>query len=100
MKFFCVYMLADSPNGTLYVGMTSDLKKRVYEHKWGLVEEFTSKYDVHSLVWYEAHESAESAIAREGQLKKWNRHWKIREIENMNPSGKTFTKHWADRSGV
>ena len=85
MKHFCVYMLADGPNGTLYVGMTSDLRKRIYEHKNGLVEGFTSRYKIHSLVWYEVHESAESAIARERQLKKWNRHWKIREIENMNP---------------
>jgi len=81
-------MLSDGPNGTLYVGMTSDLKKRAYEHKKGLVEGFTSKYVLHSLVWYEAYESAESAIAREKQLKKWNRHWKIREIESMNPEWK------------
>ena len=88
MKFFCVYILADGPNGALYVGMTSDLKKRVYEHKNGIVEGFTSKYDECSLMWYEAHESAQSAIAREKQLKNWNRHWKIREIEKVNPEWK------------
>ena len=82
-------MLADGLNGTLYTGVTSDLAKRVYEHKNGLVEGFTRKYNAHRLVWYEAHESAESAIMREKQIKKWNRHWKIREIEKMNP-------HWED----
>ena len=84
-KYFCVYMLASDRNGTLYVGMTSNLVKRVWEHKEGVVPGFTSEYDVHKLVWYEQHESAESAITREKRIKKWNRDWKIKLIEESNP---------------
>lgn len=69
----------------MYTGVTSDLAKRVYEHKLRLVEGFTKKYNVHRLVWYEAHDSAESAIIREKQIKKWKRAWKLRLIEEENP---------------
>jgi len=69
----------------LYTGVTSDLIKRVYEHKNNLGEGFTRKYNVHRLVWYEMHESAESAISREKQIKKWNRKWKLNLIERDNP---------------
>ena len=85
MKNFYVYILASKKNGTLYVGVTSGLAKRVYEHKNGLVDGFTKKYNVHNLVWYEVHDSAESAITREKQIKKWNRAWKLELIEKENP---------------
>ena len=80
-----VYMLASKPNGTLYIGVTSDLVKRVWEHKNGEADGFTKKYKIHALVWYEQHEEIESAIVREKQIKKWNRQWKIRLINEMNP---------------
>ncbi len=85
MKNFYVYMLCSKRNGTLYTGVTSDLVKRTYEHKNDLAEGFTKKYGVHRLVWYEVHETAEAAITREKQLKKWNRKWKLRLIEKDNP---------------
>ena len=82
----CVYMLTSKYNGTLYIGVTSDLPKRIWEHKEGFVEGFTEKYNVHLLVWYEVHESMDEAIVREKQLKKWNRQWKIRLINELNPN--------------
>ena len=81
----CVYLLASKRNGTLYTGVTSGLTKRVWEHKNNLVEGFTKKYGVHSLVWYEVHETMESAIAREKAIKNWKRNWKIKVIEEKNP---------------
>ncbi len=84
-KRFWVYMLASGRNGTLYIGVTSDLVKRVWQHKEGFVDGFTKKYGVKSLVWFEPHESAEAAIGREKQLKRWNRAWKVTLIEEMNP---------------
>ena len=86
MKHPCTYILASSWNGTLYVGVTSDLIKRVWEHKNDLVDGFTKKYRVHHLVWFEQHESMESAIAREKNIKDWQRTWKIRLIEEANPT--------------
>ena len=88
MRSFYVYMLCSRRNGTLYIGLTSDLIKRVYEHKNNLVAGFTKKYNVHSLVWYEVHDSAETAIQREKQIKKWERPWKLRLIEELNPQWK------------
>jgi putative endonuclease len=85
MKNFYVYILCSNRNGTFYTGVTSDLVKRIYEHKNNLVEGFTKKYNVHSLVWYETHESAESAIIREKRIKKWKRAWKLKLIEQTNP---------------
>jgi len=85
-KRFTIYILASKRNGTLYIGVTSDLAKRVWEHKNHLAEGFTRKYGVDRLVYYETHETAESAIAREKKLKKWNRAWKIRLIEKDNPN--------------
>lgn len=81
----CVYILASRRNGTLYVGVTSDLIKRVWEHKSGVVEGFTMRHGVHSLVWYEVHESMATAIAREKAIKAWKRRWKLEIIERMNP---------------
>ena len=84
-KSFYVYILTNKRYGTLYVGVTSDLPKRIWEHKDGTVEGFTQKYNLKNLVHYEAHENAESAIKREKRLKKWDRAWKIELIENGNP---------------
>jgi putative endonuclease len=80
-----VYILASKRNGTLYTGVTSDLVKRIWEHRNNLVEGFTKRYGVHRLVWYELHESMESAIQREKRLKKWKRVWKLALIESANP---------------
>ncbi len=80
-----VYILASKPNGTLYIGVTSDLVKRVWEHKNDLVNGFTKEYGVHRLVYYELHDDMVSAITREKQLKKWNRAWKLELIEGENP---------------
>lgn len=85
MKQFYVYILCSRRNGTLYTGVTSDLIKRIYEHKNRLVEGFTKTYGVHCLVWYEVHRTADTAITREKQIKKWNRQWKLDLIEENNP---------------
>lgn len=81
----CVYLLANKRNGTLYAGVTSNLVKRIWEHKSHLVEGFTKKYNVTLLVWYELHDSMESAIHKEKIIKNWKRSWKIKEIEKINP---------------
>ena len=81
---YFVYILASRMNGTLYVGVTNDVMRRTWEHKNGLVKGFTKKHGVHILVWYELHEDINVAIAREKQLKRWNRDWKIRLIEKTN----------------
>ena len=85
MAFF-VYILANKRNGTLYIGMTDDLVKRVWQHRNEVVPGFSKRYGVKTLVWYETYESRESAFARERQLKKWNRKWKLELIEAANPS--------------
>ncbi|MHB1141904.1 MAG: GIY-YIG nuclease family protein [Sulfuricaulis sp.] len=85
-KHFCVYILASRKNGTLYIGVTSELAKRIWQHKNKQVDGFTKKYNVDKLVYYEIHENAESAIQREKQIKKWNRRWKLRIIEKENPA--------------
>ena len=84
MKQYYVYILSSRKNGTLYIGVTDDLIKRVYEHKQNLIEGYTNKYNVHTLVYYEAHDDIQEAIIREKQIKKWNRKWKLRLIEEMN----------------
>ena len=88
-KRFCVYMMASERYGTLYIWMTSDIVKRVWEHKNSVVEGFTQKYEVHNLVWFEEYTTAENAIKREKRLKKYNRDWKINLINEKNP-------HWND----
>ena len=85
LKQPCVYMLASKRNGTLYIGVTSDLIKRVYQHRMELVEGFSKRYGIHDLVWYEVHETMESAIQREKQLKNWSRQAKITLLERTNP---------------
>ncbi len=82
---FYVYIMASGRNGTLYTGMTSNLLQRVYQHKQKLFKGFSSKYGVTLVVYYEIHQTAESAITREKQIKKWRRKWKIKFIEEMNP---------------
>ena len=84
-KQFCVYILASKRNGTLYIGVTSQLVARVWQHKNKVTEGFSAKYGVDKLVYYEAHDSAEAAFVREKQLKKWRRAWKIELIESLNP---------------
>ena len=81
---YFVYILASQRNGTLYVGVTNDLMRRTFEHKSDLIAGFTKKYGVHILVWYEAHDDINTAIAREKRLKRWNRAWKIKLIEQNN----------------
>ena len=85
MKQPYVYILASDKNGTLYIGVTSDLARRIWEHKNESNDGFTKKYAVHTLVWFEQHETMESAINREKAIKKWDRAWKLRLIEETNP---------------
>ena len=80
-----VYILASQPRGTLYIGVTSNLLQRIWQHKSGVVEAFTARYEVHQLVYFEMHTDMTGAIMREKQLKKWKRDWKIALIEKDNP---------------
>ncbi|MGC9029275.1 MAG: GIY-YIG nuclease family protein [Desulfomonilaceae bacterium] len=98
MKTYYVYILASRKNGTLYVGVTSDLERRMYEHKQSLVPGFTQKYGVKDLVYFETTESVEAALQREKQLKKWNRQWKIELIEKGNPEWKDLAADMDPRS--
>jgi len=82
---FYVYILASKRNGTLYIGMTDNLLKRVWQHREGIMPGFTRDYGVKYLVWYEVHEMRESTLVRERRMKKWNRAWKLELIERMNP---------------
>ena len=88
MKQYYLYILASKKNGTLYIGVTGDLIKRISEHKQNIIDGFTKKYNVHYLVYYEVYQSVEEAILREKQMKKWNRKWKISCIEENNPEWK------------
>ncbi len=96
MKQPAVYILASERNGTLYVGVTSDLVARIWQHREHVVEGFTRRYGVTMLVWYEVHGSMESAILREKRIKKWNRAWKLRLIQEVNP---TWRDLWPDIIG-
>jgi putative endonuclease len=80
-----VYIMASKPNGTLYIGVTSDLLKRAWEHREGVAEGFTKRYGCKLLVWFEVHDRIEMAIQHEKQMKEWRRAWKIRRIVEMNP---------------
>jgi putative endonuclease len=84
-KIFVVYIMASAKRGTIYIGVTSNLPKRVWEHREGIIDGFTKQYGVKNLVWYEVHEDPVAAITREKQLKKWNRGWKLELIETMTP---------------
>ena len=90
MKHFFVYMLAARKGGPIYVGVTSDLPKRIFEHRSHAVPGFTARYNVDRLVWFEPHDAAEAAILREKRIKRWRREWKIALIETDNPE-------WRDR---
>ncbi len=84
-KAGCVYIMASRRNGTLYIGVTSDLIQRIYQHREGLVGGFTRKYGCKMLVWYQAFDDLQAARHRELQMKEWRRAWKLRVIEEMNP---------------
>ena len=88
-KSSCVYILASEPYGTLYIGVTSNLVKRVWEHREGVIDGFSKQYVVKQLVWFEVHSEILEAIKREKQIKKWNRNWKVNLIQSSNP-------HWRD----
>ena len=85
-RYYYVYILADGPYGTLYVGVTNDLVRRVYEHKHDLVDGFSKEQGTHELVWYEQHEDVVAAITREKRIKKWHRDWKVNLVQTINPS--------------
>jgi putative endonuclease len=85
LRTFFVYILANKRNGTLYIGLTNDLVRRTYEHKNRIYRGFTKIYHVHMLIYFETFEDIDAAIIREKQLKKWNRQWKLRLIEEHNP---------------
>jgi putative endonuclease len=89
----CVYILASKHNGTLYVGVTSDIARRVWEHKADVIEGFTKEYGVYDLVFMEFHETMFEAIAREKKIKKWRRAWKIRQIEELNPTWRDLSRN-------
>ena len=82
----CVYMLTNKKRGAIYIGVTSNIAQRVWQHKNGLVGGYTKRYGAHRLVWYEVHSTMESAITREKRLKEWKRDWKTQLIEDMNPA--------------
>ena len=84
-KFPCVYLIASKPDGVIYLGVNSDIVKRVWQHKNAFVDGFSKKYHVHVLVWFEPHQGMESAILREKRIKKWRRAWKVELIEEGNP---------------
>ena len=95
MKQPCVYILASQPHGTLYIGVTSDLVARLYQHRSGEVKGFTSHYAVDRLVRFEIFEDMPAAISREKQLKRWHRQWKINLIESENPDWHDLAPAWA-----
>ena len=93
MRSYWVYILASRPRGTLYVGMTNDLIRRIYEHREGVIEGFTAAHRVKMLVYYEQHATAMAAIQREKNIKHWSRKWKIDLIRSMNPDWRDL---WED----
>ena len=95
MKEYFVYILSNFTNSTLYVGMTNDIRRRLYEHKNKLIPGFTEKYNVHKLVYFEKTTDVKAAIQREKNLKKWNRSWKIELIKKHNPQFKDLSEEWA-----
>ncbi len=92
MSGYWLYILASVPRGTLYVGVTNDLVRRVYEHREGSINGFAARYKVKMLVYYERHDTAASAIQREKNVKHWSRKWKIELVEGMNPAWRDLTK--------
>jgi len=94
MRNYYVYILASKRNGTLYIGVTNNLERRVYEHKNNIVKGFTAKYNVHQLVYFEQTADINSALQREKHLKKWNRKWKLALIEKDNTNWKDLSMDW------
>ncbi|WCM28277.1 GIY-YIG nuclease family protein [Sphingomonas sp. QA11] len=92
---FYVYIMANRRNGTVYIGSTNNLIRRTWEHRNGVVEGFTKKYDCRLLVWYEVHDDLESARMREVRMKEWKRAWKVREIEGLNPQWEDLYERFA-----
>lgn len=92
----CVYVLANHRNGTLYVGVTSNLIQRVWQHRNDFVEGFTRRHGIHALVWFELHVTMESAILREKRIKEWRRAWKLDLIEQANRTGAICTTNWLE----
>jgi putative endonuclease len=92
MKEYFVYMLTNRRNGTLYIGVTNNLVRRIYEHKFDQIEGFAKKYNLNKLVYFEKTSDIHSAISREKRLKKWNRAWKIKFIESLNPDWKDLSE--------
>lgn len=93
-NFYYVYILTNENNSTLYIGVSNDLERRLSEHKNGLNEGFTKKYNLHKLVYYEDFNDVEQAISREKQLKNWHRLWKINLIKKLNPGFKDLSDEW------
>ena len=93
-KDYCVYIMASKRNGTIYVGVTNDLRRRVLEHKHGMFDGFTKRYNVHTLVYYEIFDQPETAIHREKCVKEWKRSWKIDLIEKKNPKWTDLSVDW------
>ena len=99
MKNPCVYILASHRNGTLYVGVTSNLPGRIWEHKHDQVASYTQRYGVHRLVWFEQHTSMAAAITREKSIKRWHRQWKLQLIEGINPAWRDLYPDILDSAG-
>ena len=93
---YYIYILASKIRGTLYIGVTNDLQRRVYEHKMGIKKGFTQKYGVHKLMYFETFQNIEEAITREKNMKKWKRDWKIKLIEKENIKWSDLAKDWYD----
>ena len=94
---YFVYIMASGRNGTIYIGQTDNLLNRVFAHKSGEIKGFTQRYKCHDLVWFEVHETRESAFKRERQMKEWNRAWKLRRVEDLNPSWDDLTDSLSDK---
>ena len=94
MDNFYVYIMASKRNGTLYIGLTNELERRVIEHKDKILDGFTAKYSIDQLVWYESFETYAEAFERERRLKKWKRNWKIELIESENPNWRDLSREW------
>lgn len=92
MKDYYIYILTNRKNGTLYIGVTNNLMRRIYEHKNGIIKGFTKKYNLDKLVYFEQTTDINAAILREKRLKKWNRDWKIKLIESINPEWKDLSE--------
>jgi len=93
-KSYYIYILASKKNGTLYIGMTNDLERRIFEHKNNLIKGFTTKYKVHRLVYFEETNDVNEALLLEKRIKNWNRAWKIELIEKNNPEWEDLAKEW------